>query len=98
MTRADAEKGTAVVGDGVPEEKPVKRGVVRREQGLEVVHNLPNHERHFLVGEIAICRLGPSLHLSFKPVQQLAYLLKALVHVAQNSTPEFKDLRSRFNS
>jgi hypothetical protein len=82
----------AVFGDGVAEEKPVERGVVRGELRLQIVDYLLNDEGQFRGGEVAITR-GLRAGLRLKFVQELAYLLDSLIHVGQNSTPREQDCR-----
>jgi hypothetical protein len=82
----------AVFGDGVAEEEPVERGIVGREKRLEIVDDLLDDGAEFDRGEVAPAgckRAG----FRFKFVEELAYLLNALIHVAENSTPNLSALR-----
>ena len=78
FARAHAQKRAPVLGDGMPEEKPVECGVVRRQQRLQVVHDLLNHERQFPGSEAVVSPGSARLHLNFKFPQKLPYSFKSL--------------------
>jgi hypothetical protein len=88
---------SAVFGNGMTKQKPVERRIVRREQRLQVVDDLLDDERQFQRGKIAVSRRSSRLQLNFQFAQKLAYLLKTLVHVAENSTASTRNMAAELH-
>ncbi len=80
------------------EKEPVERRVVRGKLRLQVVDDLLNNKRQFQGGEVAIPGRSARLHLRFQFAQKLAYLLKTLVHLAQNFTPKNRPAAAEFDA